>query len=201
MSYITHTVGLSGGMGAGKSTLVPMFLEQGIPVLDLDMLVKHTYTIEGFLDDLENVWEIDREVDVKAQMAKIVTDDPSQLSRLEEIIGPWLEAGVEEFVTTRPDHVPFVVLDAPLLFEAKWHDICDFVISVICPREIREERVMRRPGMTREKMEVLMNRQVSDDFRQACSTHFVHTTGSVEDSRLELQTAIDDIKEFYKPYE
>lgn len=193
-----YLVGLTGGMGAGKSTLVPIIKEAGIPVLDVDLLVKEIYKEEFFCMELDDEWGLIKGEDVKAQMAAMIIQHPDRLDRLEEIIGPWMEAGVEDFVKKNRVEGSFVVLDAPLLFESHWNDICDCVISVLCPIAIRQERVMKRAGMTLEKMTVLMSRQIDEDERESRSDYVIYNDRSVEEAHEAMRDIIETIEKRYE---
>lgn len=95
------------------------------------------------------------------------------------------------------DISPFLVIDAPLLFEMGWAKQCDFVIAIQCPREIREERVMKRPGMTQEKMILLMDRQISEADRLVKSHYIIHNDGVIESAQMKMRNIIEHLKGLY----
>ena len=200
MTGPTRIVGLTGGMGAGKSTLVPVIREAGIPILDIDELVRDIYGDEMFCMDLDDEWGLVKGQDIKAQMAAMITQFPQRLSRLEEIISPWMVSGMNDFVK-RHYSSQFIVMDAPILFEAKWDARCDFTIGVQCSIEIRKERVMQRPGMVNEKMEVLMARQISEHDRLNRCDFVISTETNVDESKLVMVQTIKWLKDFYNVYD
>ena len=193
-------VGLTGGMGAGKSTLVPVIRDAAIPILDIDELVRDIYGDKMFCMDLDDEWGLVKGQDVKAQMAAMITRYPDRLPRLEEIIGPWMVSGMNDFVKSH-DSSQFIVMDAPILFEAGWDARCDFKIGVQCDIQIRRERVMQRPGMTQEKMEVLMGRQISEQDRAKRCDFTISTETSIEESKAAMAQVIGWLKDFYDVYD
>jgi dephospho-CoA kinase len=76
--------------------------------------------------------------------------------------------------------------------------LCDFIIAIQCPREVREKRVMERSGMTAEKMKVLMDRQISEADRLMKSQYVIHNTGTIEEAQTKMRGIISHLVEFYK---
>ena len=163
----------------GKTETAKMFARLGIPVYDADAAVHRLYEPSGAA-----VAEIAREfpgtvtdggVD-RAALAECVRDEPNGLRRLEAIVHPlvareqrtWLErcadAGAE-----------MVVLDIPLLFETGGHARMDAVVVVSAPAEVQRARVLSRPGMTAEKLDHILARQMPDAEKRA-QAHFVVET-------------------------
>lgn len=195
MTDLKYIVGLTGGMGAGKSTLVEVIKEAGIPVWDADQAVHRTYRLEHFLQELEREWDV--EGDPRAYMARVVTADPSQLPKLENILEQWIEADLQAFMH---DHVEdgFVVMDAPLLFEGGYEKLCDSVIAIQCPLEIRKARCMTRPNMTEEKFAALTARQLTEGQRLVRSQYIIHNDDDIEVAKTKMRRVIEHLKEFYQ---
>lgn len=195
---LTGIVGLTGPMGAGKSTVSKHFASLGIPVVDADLLVKEMYTDEMFCMDLNDEWGLEKGQDVKAQMAEMITQYPERLKRLEEICKPWLDRLIEEAITkARKDH-PFVVFDAPLLYEGGWDKMCEYIILVQASEENRRERIMRRPGMTQAKMLILMDRQLKadDPKRKEDSGWIINTDGSIQETVEQANRIANSLRKF-----
>ncbi len=179
-------------MGAGKSTLVAVILENGIPVWDADKAVHALYETEGFVDEISSKLGIR----TRAEAAALIVQDPSVLPILEKLAEEWLEADFQVFMS-KHESAKFVIMDVPLLYEQGWDELCDSVIIVQCPRAIREERVMKRPGMTPEKMKLLMDKQLSDEERLDRGNFIVYTDSDIEDSRHIMTGILTHLQEFY----
>ena len=195
---LTGIVGLTGPMGAGKSTVSKHFLSLGIPVVDADLLVKEMYGDEMFCMDLDDEWGIEKGQDVKAQMAEMITQYPERLKRLEEICKPWLDRLIEEAITKARKEHPFVIFDAPLLYEGGWDKMCEYIILVQASEENRRERIMRRPGMTRAKMLILMDRQLKadDPKRKEDSGWIINTDGSIQETVEQANRIANSLRKF-----
>lgn len=188
-------VGLTGGMGAGKSTLVNVARLLDIKVFDCDALVHQIYDDEMFLLSLDEHFGPIGE-NPRKYMGDLIAKNPEILSTIEELMEDFFQTGIRQALQTIPQG-SFLLMDAPILFETKMDRMCDFVIAIQCPREVREERVMQRPGMTREKMTALMDRQISEADRLLRSQYIIHNTGSVTEAELKMAGIIRHLKEFY----
>jgi len=195
MNEHKRIIGLTGGMGAGKSTLVQVINDLGIPVYDVDAAVHSLYENSQIADHIGS--QIGLEAPVTRQMvAQHIVKFPNLLPRVEEEMMINLEFDLKGRLMRPYD--PFLVIDAPTLFEMGWNKHCDFVIAIQCPREIREERVMGRPGMTREKMELLMDRQISEADRLVKSHFIIHNDGVIESAQMKMRNIIEYLKGFYR---
>lgn len=144
------TIGLTGGIGAGKSVVAGILGDLGCLVCDSDGLGRAALldpAIRALLvqwwgeDILDSAGEIDR-----SAVARIVFADPAERRRLEQLTHPWIEyQRREQFATAAADTVAFVI-DAPLLLEAGLDAECDAVIFVDAPREVRLARVIEHRG-------------------------------------------------------
>jgi len=191
---LKRIVGLTGGMGAGKSTLVQLVRDAGIPVLDCDAVVTQAYQDQKFADFVGRSIGLDGPVS-KAMVAQEITRRPEMLPAVERCVMGKLEGALVEAKASDPQ--PFLLIDAPMLFEMAWHVECDFIVSVLCPREIREQRVMSRPNMSAEKMKLLMDKQHNDAYRVMHSHFNIHNTGTVEQAEEKMAGIIQHLKEFY----
>lgn len=161
MSFL---LGLTGGIGMGKSTAAQMFRDLGHPVWDADATVHRLYApggaavapvaaaFPGVLRD----GGIDR-----ASLRELLAADPDGFRRLEAIVHP-LVAGERADFVTRHRGMPIVVLDIPLLFENGSQARMDGVAVVSAPAEVQRARVMARPGMTEEDFRMILARQMPD---------------------------------------
>lgn len=159
--------GLTGSIGAGKSLSSAMLRRMGIPVLCSDEVVHSLLAPEGgavaevasrFPESFnENTGTIDR-----AALGRIVFSDQRARGDLESIIHPRVNAAQRRFLHLVRATAPLAVLDIPLLFETGAEKRCDVTICVVAPRFVQEQRVLQRPGMTREKLCAIRAAQMQD---------------------------------------
>lgn len=171
-------IGLTGSIGMGKSTTAGMFAAFGVPVHDADAAVHALYRgaaaplIEASFPGTVRDGVVDRPA-----LSKIVLADPAALKRLEAIVHPLVRQAEADFLArARAAGRRMVVLDIPLLFETGRDRAVDVVVVASCDAAIQRERVLARPGMTVERFEAILSKQVSDETKRA-GAHFVVDTG------------------------
>ena len=171
-------LGLTGSIGMGKSTAAAMFRAEGIAVHDADAVVHALYrgeaapVIEAAFPGTTRDGVVDRAI-----LGARVLDDPAALARLEAIMHPLVAASRDGFLTeTEKTGARFVVLDVPLLFETGGDRRVDAVVLVTAPEAVQKERVSRRPGMTPERLAVILARQMPDGEKRK-RAHFIIDTG------------------------
>lgn len=189
-------VGLTGGMGAGKSTAVAMIKKMVVPVFDSDEAVHRLMRdnremkavfFRKFPQSLVND-RIDRSV-----LSGLIRDGLLNVKELEKIIYPFLELELKAFFA-RHRYEPVVVLDVPLLFEAGWNKFCDKIIVVTAPAEVLKRRVFARPEMTEEKYRALTARQMPDRERCLKADYVVETQYGIEPVQEKLTEIMEELK-------
>jgi len=173
-------VGLTGSIAMGKSTAAAALRGMGIPVHDADGAV-HRLLGEGgaAVGAIEQAFPgtvADGAVDRKA-LGRQVFHDAAALRRLENILHPMVRADSRRFLrrcAARRERL--AVLDIPLLFETGRNRDCDVTIVVSAPAFLQKQRVMRRPGMTPERLSDILGRQMAD-LEKRRRADFVVTTG------------------------
>jgi dephospho-CoA kinase len=178
-------LGLTGSIGMGKSTAARLFAEEGVPVFDADAAVHRLQGPEGAL-----VAEIERrfpgttgpEGVVRGALAERVLGEPEALITLESLVHPAVAREREAFLAANAE-APVVVLDIPLLFEARGWSEVDKIVVVSAPGEMQRERVLSRPGMTEEKFERILARQMPDSEKRARADFVISTAGPIEETR------------------
>lgn len=159
-------LGLTGSIGMGKSTAARMFRYLGLPVHDADAAVHRLLSrggaavaeVEAAFPGVAEGGAIDR-----TRLGERVFNDPAALRRLESILHPRVRREARRFLKLQRRHRrPAVVLDIPLLFETGGEGLCDYVVVVTAPRFLQEIRVLRRPGMTRARLDDIRARQMPD---------------------------------------
>lgn len=178
MSRRPIVLGLTGSIGMGKSTVAGMFAADGVPVFDADATVHQLQgpngaavaAIEAEFPDTTTDLGVNRTLLREAVMA-----DPTAFARLEAILHPAVAEARESFLAAHAES-PLVVLDIPLLFEAGGWRHVDKIAVVSAPPEIQRERVLARPGMTADRFEAILARQMPDADKRA-RADFVIPTG------------------------
>jgi dephospho-CoA kinase len=173
-------LGLTGSIGMGKSTAAANFRRLGVPVHDADETV-HGLLAKGG-EAVARIAELfpgavkGGAVD-RAVIAGEVFEDPAALERLEAVVHPLVKQSETAFLSAAARRgCRLAVLDIPLLFETGADNRCDAVVVVSCPRFIQELRVLKRPGMTRERFESILSRQMPDTEKRR-RADFVVLTG------------------------
>jgi dephospho-CoA kinase len=178
-------LGLTGSIGMGKSTVANMFADEGVPVFDADSAVHRLQGPEG---DLVGIIEAHfpgttgPEGVNRGALAERVLGEPEALRRLEALVHPAVARQREAFLSAN-SAAPLVVLDIPLLFEAGGSARVDRIAVVSAPAEVQRERVLARPGMTPEKFENILARQLPDREKRARADFVIPTGGSLEETR------------------
>jgi dephospho-CoA kinase len=178
-------IGLTGSIGMGKSTAAAMLRRLGCPVHDADAAV-HRLTGPGgpavaeiaaaFPEAVKTAEDGRRAVDRPA-LGKAVFGDPAALKRLEAILHPKVAAERDRFLKqARIVGRRCAVLDIPLLFETGGERHCDHVIVVTAPPVIQAQRVLRRPGMTPQKLRDIRARQMPDPEKRKRANTVVWTS-------------------------
>jgi dephospho-CoA kinase len=159
-------LGLTGSIGMGKSAAARAFRRLGVPIHDADKAV-HALLAEGgkavaaVAEAFPGVVR-DGAVDRQA-LARRVFDDAAALARLEALLHPLVRRSEQQFLRAAKAHGRrLVVLDIPLLFETGGEDRCDAVVVVSAPAFVQAQRVLKRPGMTRDRLESILARQMPD---------------------------------------
>jgi dephospho-CoA kinase len=178
-------LGLTGSIGMGKSTVAKMFADEGVPVFDADAAVHRLQGPEGALvETIEAQFPgtTGPEGVNRGALAERVLGEPEALRRLEALVHPAVAREREAFLAAH-DLEPLVVLDIPLLFEAGGSKQVDKIVVVSAPAEVQRERVLSRPGMTAEKFERILARQLPDAEKRARADFVIPTGGSKDATR------------------
>jgi dephospho-CoA kinase len=169
-------LGLTGSIGMGKSATAAMFRAEGVPVYDADAAVHALYRgraapiIEAAFPGTLADGAVDR-----ARLSNVLFEDESRLRTLERIVHPLVREERDNFLTAHAQ-APIVVLDIPLLFETGGEANVDAVALVTAPESVQSARVLARPGMTPEKFQAILDKQMPDSEKRR-RAHFLIETG------------------------
>ena len=185
-------VGLTGPMGAGKSTVAAMLRELGAKVLDADAIV-HDEQLRGTVGYSAIVQTFgtkvlgeDKEVD-RSKLAAEVFADPSKLRRLEQILHPRVIARVLEARSMLPNDAVLVV-EAIKLLEGELRKVCDRIWVVVSPRETMIERLAAR-GIGKREAEIRLAQQLTDDQFRAAADAVIVNDGDRDRTRERVREA------------
>ena len=185
-------VALTGSIGMGKSTVAAMFERAGIPVFDADAEVRRLQGEGGSLvqaiGDLFPQSVVDGRIDREA-LSRAVIGNPEALAKLESLVHPQVRAARDRFIAANRD-APVIVFDIPLLFETGGEANADKVIVVSAPADVQRERVLARPGMTPQKLDGILARQMPDADKRARADFVVDTGGSLDETEAQVAAII-----------
>ena len=164
-------VGLTGGIGSGKSTIARLFAALGIAVYDSDTeakkLINTSAEIKKRIVEVFGAEAYAEGVYNRAYMADIVFRNPDKLAALNSIVHPVLADHFSKWVALQTS--PYVIKEAAILFESGSYKNCDFIITVTAPEALRISRCMSRDGSTEAQVRARMAQQWTDAQRIALS--------------------------------
>ena len=182
-------LGLTGSLGMGKTTAARYFADAGVPVHDSDAVVHALYeskavpAIEQAFPGSTAGGKVDR-----ARLAAMVLDDPAALARLEAIVHPLVSESTDEFLAdAKAKGARVVVLDVPLLFETDTYRRCDAIVVVSAPVEVQRRRVLERPGMSEEKFNAILAKQLPDAEKRRRADFIVDSSKDFEHGRAQVR--------------
>ena len=182
------SIALTGSIGMGKSTVAAMFADAGIPIFDADAVVRQlqgpggalVHAIEERFPHTTHNGAVDRDA-----LAARVLADRDELAALEMMVHPAVHHERTRFIVGHGDS-PALLFDIPLLFETHGESAFDKVIVVSAPAALQRERVLSRPGMTPDKFDSILARQLPDADKRSRADFVIETGGSLETTRAEV---------------
>lgn len=189
-------VGLTGSIGMGKSTTAQMFRDEGIPVYDADATVHSLYSGEA-APLIEDVFPgtVKNGVVDRSELGKYVIGNPENMKRLEALIHPLVHLKEKEFLEDAEQScASVVILDIPLLFETGGRNRVDQIVVVTAPAQVQRDRVLAREGMTEEKFNAILDRQVPDKEKRDNADFIIDTSLGLEAARNEVRSIIAELK-------
>ena len=183
---MNYLVGLTGGIGSGKSTVAALFAALGVRVIDTD-LISHRLTQAGgdavpALRDAFGASYIDGQGALdRNRMRALVFGDPSEKKRLESILHPLILAQVKQQASL-PTDAPYTLVVVPLLFESgRYADWLHRVVTVDCTEAQQVSRAMLRGGLSEPAVCAIMAQQLSRSERLGLADEIIYNDGSLED--------------------
>jgi dephospho-CoA kinase len=187
-------IGLTGGIGCGKSTAVKRFRDLGIPIVDADIVAREV--VQAGQPALQAIAELFGDAALladgslnRAWLRQTVFNDTARLQQLEAILHPRIrEAIVRDMTAAMAAGSPYVVVDVPLLFEKHYDTLFDRVLVIDCLPAQQHERVSQRDGSTIELVESIMQRQIPRDERLFRADDIIENVGSLADFNNKVDT-------------
>lgn len=180
----TPLIGLTGGIGSGKSTIANLFVERGAALVDTDQIA-HELTAPGgaAIEPIRAAFgdaaiAADDRMD-RAYVRSLAFSQPAARLQLEAILHPLIREGTRRGIESAIEGgAPYVLVAVPLLVESRdWRGRYQRVLVIDCPPEIQIERVMRRSGLERAQVEAIMSAQASRDQRLAAADDVIDNSG------------------------
>jgi dephospho-CoA kinase len=188
-------LGLTGSIGMGKSTTAKMFEEAGVPVYDADATVHRLYegeavaAIEAAFPGTTVNGKVDRTL-----LSPRVVHDAEAMKRLERIVHPMLRAHHQKFLEdAEKSGAPVAVVDVPLLYETGGESRVDAVVVVTTAPEVQRERILARDGMTPEKLDAILAKQLPDAEKRRRADFVVDTSHGLDPVRVRIHEILEQV--------
>jgi dephospho-CoA kinase len=187
---MTFVLGLTGSIGMGKSATAGIFRRLGVPVHDADAAVHRLYggRAAPLVEKAFPGTVIDGAVD-RGRLGAAVLGDPARMRELEAIVHPLVREEEEAFLE-RAALAAIAVLDIPLLFETGGEARCDAVLVVTAPASVQRERVLARPGMSEEKFQSILSKQMPDAEKRARAHFLVDTSRGFISAEAQVRSVL-----------
>jgi dephospho-CoA kinase len=184
---MTKIIGLTGGIGSGKTTVANEFSSLGIPVYITDLEAKKLMQSDSVLNQIKEEFGdivFDKGILIREKLSEIVFNDDKRLAKLNSIVHPAVKQHFREWLLEHQNN-PFVIYESAILFESGSYKECDYIVNVVAPLEIRIQRVIERDKTTREKVLERIKNQWNDEEKSSKSDFIVKNT-SMEAIKLEI---------------
>jgi dephospho-CoA kinase len=164
---MTKIIGLTGGIGSGKTTIANHFMAAGIPVYIADDEARKLMQSDEIINEIRKTFGnavFDNDILNREKLSGIVFNDPDKLKLLNTIIHPAVKKHFSKWILNKKN-VPYIIYEAAILFESGSYKDCDIIITVTAPLESRIQRVIQRDKTSRENVLSRINIQWNDEQR------------------------------------
>jgi len=192
---MTKIIGLTGGIGSGKTMVAEYFKSLGIPVYIADKEARKLMTSDNIIIALSNEFGkeiLENGILNREKLAQLVFNNPKKLQILNSIVHPEVKKHFDNWVEKHKKY-PFIVKEAAILFESGSYKYCDTIITVTAPLETRLQRVMKRDKTDRESVLKRIENQWTDEQRIAKSNYVIHNL-SVESAKKQVDEILKKLK-------
>ena len=185
---MSKIIGLTGGIGSGKTTVANMFLELGVPIYIADIEAKKLMSRSKIIKrKLIKLFGVDAYLNDKLNkpfIAKKIFNNKDLLEKMNAIVHPKVASHFRRWVVKQ--NSPYVIKEAAILFENNNYLHCDSIILVVADEETRIQRVIKRDGTSKKQVKAIMHSQWSDDKKIALS-HFIINNTTLSNTRKEVE--------------
>ncbi|CAI2767773.1 dephospho-CoA kinase [Flavobacterium collinsii] len=171
-------IGLTGGIGSGKTTIANYFAEMGVPLYIADDEARKVMQSESILQQIRTAFGdsfFENNVLNRAKLAEIVFNDAEKLAALNAIVHPAVKEDFELWLL-KNEKYQYVIYEAAILFESGRYKDCDVIVTITAPEELRIERVIKRDKTTREQVLSRMKMQWNDEKRISLSNFVINNS-------------------------
>ena len=182
-------IGLTGGIGSGKSAAAALFKDIGVDLIDADDLARDSLSInsEGyklFIEEFEDKY-LDENKNINRELIrKLIFNDSDAKSKLENIIHPIVRSGIETFIKNKKSDYCIIVV--PLIFETNSSKIYDRVLVIDCDVDVQISRTSKRDNQTKSDIENIINKQATREQRLSIADDVIVNNGSLDLLRMEV---------------
>jgi len=183
---IKKIVGITGGIGCGKTTVTDQFIGLGVEVVDADIAAREVVAINSIgLDTIVDRFGerilLDTGALNRAELREIIFNDASQKRWLEDLLHPLIRKRITQQLNQDASNHSYTLLSSPLLLETDQHKMTDFVIVIDLDTQLQINRAMRRDSSSREQIKKIINSQLSREQRNAKADMMINNDGSIDD--------------------
>jgi dephospho-CoA kinase len=192
---MTKIIGLTGGIGSGKTMVAEYLKSLGIPVYIADDKARELMASDKIIDAVSTAFGkeiVDNDKLNREKLAQLVFNNPEKLQKLNNIVHPEVKKHFDAWLERHKDS-PFVFKEAAILFESGSNKYCDAIITITCPLETRLKRVIERDKTDRESVFKRMQNQWTDEQRIAKSDYVIHNL-SVEATKKQVDEILKILK-------
>lgn len=189
-------IGLTGGIGSGKSTVSKCFEELGIPVFYADTVAKNLYKSKEVVEAVKKILKVDKIVDDqgnldRAMIARTIFNDNDKLIKINELLHPLVKEEFYKWIALQ--QAPFCIREAAILIESGSYKDCDAIIVVVADLEQRIRRVMSRDGLEKKQVEDRISKQLSDEQRLTYADFIIDNNGTPDSLMNQVKKIYDQL--------
>jgi len=192
---MTKVIGLTGGIGSGKTTVANYIKSLGIPVYIADEKARKIMDTKTVVELVKTTFGqsviTDHKID-RQKLAQLVFNHPDMLQKLNDIVHPLVRKNFNTWVKKHDKH-PFVIKEAAILFESGSYRYCDSVITVTAPLETRLQRVINRDKTDKQSVLARMKNQWTEEEKIAKSNYVIHNI-TLEDTKNQVDNILNLLK-------
>ncbi|MGG5507399.1 MULTISPECIES: dephospho-CoA kinase [unclassified Myroides] len=175
-------VGLTGGIGSGKTTVAKLFEKHGIPIYIADERARAIMDQSAVVNAVQQIFTtsvitehgtLDR-----LKIKQLVFDHKEQLDKLNQIVHPRVKEDFDQWLK-KHENEPIVMKESAILFESGLEKSCDVVVLVVAPEQVRIERVMNRDGISKEQVMKIINNQMKDEEKMGRSQYIIENNNKI----------------------